>query len=120
MTDWLATLPDHFTAADYVAWSRIQATAWTAVDFVLILGLLQLSNTARPHFGRRRHVASYAILFLTLLPALALPFVPHGLALFRLELAITVPHFLLILYLIASDWKVVNQVIALIRNRNAS
>lgn len=94
----LLALPARFTAEQYLYWTRIQCLAWTAADVAIVLAVLRLANLARAHAGRRAHVFSYAALSATLL---FVPFVflaREGWTLFIVELAITVPHFLLILY----------------------
>ena len=94
----LLDIPTRFTAAQYLFWTRIECLAWTAADVVIVLCLLRLANLARAHAGRAPHVFSYAVLAGTLL---FLPFIVlarEGWTMFLAELAITIPHFALILY----------------------
>ena len=53
--------------------------------------------------GIRLHRFSYLVLAATVLFVPFLPFAPNGAFLFLLELFITLPHFLLLLYLCAAD-----------------
>lgn len=92
-----------FSQEDYLFWSRIQGTVWTLADIVIVLYLIRISNLFRAYLGRRRHRFSYAVLFATLPPSAFIPFVATPNGFFYLELAVTVPHFLLILYLILGD-----------------
>ena len=74
--------------------------AWTLADLLIIFFLIRLSNQARSVTRIRPHRFSYAVLGFT---AALLPFVaisPGGGLLFLVELGITVPHFLLLCYLL--------------------
>ena len=99
--DWIVAVGEGFGPGDYLIWSRIQGSLWTLAGYAIILGLLRLTNLSRTFLGRRRHVFSYLVLAGTVPFALMIPVAPTGGAFFRLELAVTVPHFLLILYLLA-------------------
>lgn len=94
----LLALPTHFTAAQYLFWTRIECLAWTGADVVIVLCLLRLANLARAHAGRKPHVFSYAVLAATLLFVPMIVLAQDGWTMFLAELAITVPHFGLILY----------------------
>ena len=94
---------DHFTHEQYMFWSRIQGTLWTAADVVLIVYLIRITNLFRRHLELRQHLWSYAVLGATLPFAALVPVVEDARTFFYLELAVTVPHFLLILYLCLGD-----------------
>lgn len=100
---WIAHLGISFSPEAYLVLTRIQATMWTLADFVIVLMLLRIGNLIREHRQERRHRASHALLTLTVPFALFLPIAPTGAAIFRLELLVTIPHFLLILYVLAVD-----------------
>lgn len=91
-------IPTHFTAAHYLLWTRIQCLAWTSADVFIVVLLLRIANLARAEAGKRPHVFSYAALGATLLFVPMIFVVRDGWSMFFVELAITVPHFLLILY----------------------
>ncbi len=94
----LLLLPTRFTAEQYLAWTRVQCLAWTAADVCIVVLLLRTANMARARAGKRPHVFSYAVLAATLLFVPLILIVRDGWTMFFVELAITVPHFLLILY----------------------
>ncbi len=92
-----------FTASDYIFWTRIQCTAWTLADLAIVFYLIQLANLARLELGIRRHSISFGVLLATVPPSIAVPFMTTGASIFLLELAVTVPHFLLIVYILTAD-----------------
>jgi len=96
--DDLLTLPTRFTAEHYLIWTRVQCLAWTSADIFIVVLLLRIANLARAQAGKRPHVFSYAALAATLLFVPFIFVVRDGWTMFFVELAITVPHFLLILY----------------------
>lgn len=93
----------HFSHEQYMFWSRIQGTLWTAADLVLIVYLIRITNLFRRHLELRQHRWSYAILGATLPFAALVPVVQDARTFFYLELAVTIPHFVLILYLCFGD-----------------
>jgi len=103
MTDWLTQLASEFSAEDYLFWSRIQGSLWTAADIVICFYLIRLANLSRRILGVRRHVLSYVVLAATLPPSAFIPVVPTSTAFLRLELAVTIPHFLIIVYVMAAN-----------------
>lgn len=105
MIAWLAQLAESFTPEQYLYWSRIQGSLWTTADIVICWYLLRLGNLARTLCGVRRHVGGFVVLFATLPFALLIPFSPNATAFYRLELLVTIPHFLLILYVFLVDWR---------------
>lgn len=107
MIDALNSLGESFTPDAYLFLTRIQGSLWTLADFVIILYLIRIANVLRRYLRRRAHIVSYVVLACTAPFALLLPIAPTGLAFFRLELVVTVPHFLLILYLLASNMQIV-------------
>jgi hypothetical protein len=76
---------------------------WTAADLVIVFYLLRLGDLARRISGAGRHRISYVILCATILPALAVPLEPSGALIFFTELAVTLPHFAIILYVLIAD-----------------
>ena len=94
-----------FTPESYLFWSRIQGSLWTSADIVICWYLLRLGNLARAISGKRPHRVCFAILFATLPLAALIPVAPNATAFYRLELLVTIPHFLIILYVMLVDWK---------------
>ena len=99
MLDLIHTIGGWFTPDDYMRWTHIEGSLWTLADFFIIFFSIRLANLLRQVVGARCHRASYFILFMTAPAAALLPFAPDGTAFFRLELMVTLPHFLLLLYL---------------------
>lgn len=104
--EFVESLGTWFTHEQYLYWSRVEGTLWTAADIVIALMLIRLGNLTRRVVGRRPHRVSYVILLATLPAAAYIPFVESGRMFFRLELAVTIPHFLIILYICAVDARV--------------
>ena len=101
--DWIQWMSNHFSPEQYLFWTRRQCLAWTLADLLIVYFLIRLSNQARVVAQRRPHRFSYALLAFTVL---LVPFVvlsPTGGLLFLVELAITVPHFLLLCYLLTAN-----------------
>lgn len=92
-----------FSPEEYLFWTRVQCLAWTAADVVIVYHLLRFANLARRAAGARPHVASFVALWATLLFVPGVVVMPTGRGIFILELIITVPHFLIILYVLAFD-----------------
>ena len=103
MPDWMLAVSEWFTYERYLQWSRVQGFAWTGAGVVMIICLLGITNTCRRILGRRRHRLSYLVLAATFPFIALLPVAPTGMAFFRLELIITIPHFLLIVYLLVAN-----------------
>jgi prepilin signal peptidase PulO-like enzyme (type II secretory pathway) len=102
----LRWIGERFTVQDYLFWTRLQGTAWTAADFVIVYYALRIANLCRSLLGRRPHRFPYVILAATVPPALLIPFVSGGWTFFHIELLVTVPHFLLILFVVAANARV--------------
>lgn len=98
MADLLFWLGQYFDAEAYLFWTRVQCIAWTAADVVIVATLLLIANRVRASLGKHPHVYSFAVLGFTLLPAPFVVVAPTGRLIFLIELAVTVPHFLLILF----------------------
>lgn len=103
MYEWILEIGRGFSAEDYMYWTRIQGTAWTLADFVLVLFLTRICNLFRYIVKAKPHRIPYAILAATAPFALFIPVAPHGEAFFRIELVVTIPHFLIILYLFIAN-----------------
>lgn len=101
--DWIPRFAATFGHDSYLFWSRIEGTAWTLADLVIVFYLLRTANICRRFVGARPHRLSYVCLALTVPFAALIPFSPNATAFFRLELVVTVPHFLLILYVLLLD-----------------
>lgn len=100
MIEWMGGL---FSPELYVLWTRIQCTAWTLADFVIVFGLLRLGDRARAICGRSGHGWAYGVLLATAPVAAVIPFAQHGGLIFVIELLVTVPHFVLILWVLIVD-----------------
>ena len=94
----LLALPASFSAEQYLFWTRIECIAWTAADAVIVYYILRLANLARAAGGKSPHVFSFAVLGATLLFTPIVFLAREGWSIFVAELAITIPHFALILY----------------------
>lgn len=97
---WLGA---QFSPEANLFWLHIQCLAWSVADLVIIFNLLRIANLARRMAGARPHMFSYVVLGLTMLFVPVVAVAPNGGMLFALELIITVPHFLIILYVLAVD-----------------
>ena len=105
INDAILWLGERFSPEQYLFWTRIQCLMWTSADLVIVYYLLRIANLGRGLIGIRPHRYSYVILALTI-PGM--PFVAiarTGMQIFLLELVITIPHFLLILYILAANYQ---------------
>ncbi len=117
MLDVLVQATAWFTPEQYLWWTRWQCIGWTSADAVIIVSLVRLANAARTIEGIRNHLFSLVILGVTLL-FLPLVFIaPTGRMIFFLELLITIPHFLLILYLLGANHRVFRRLAARLQGR---
>ena len=112
MSEWVEWSGQCFSTADYLLWTRIEASAWTLADLTILFYLTRIANLFRSHARRRPHVVPYAVLGATILPALLVPVAPSGWAIFRLELCITLPHFAAMLYILVANLRVAPPVLA--------
>ena len=103
MNQFVELLGSWFSPEQYVFWTRIQCSAWTLADLVLVLALLRLSDVARKLEAQERHIAAHVMFWLTVPLAVAIPFARNGGLIFVIELGVTVPHFAIILYILAAD-----------------
>ncbi len=103
LTEWLAKAGGWFTPEQYLLWTRVEGLAWTLADLVIVWYLLRLGNLCRASMGRRQHRIAYAVLAMTLPFVALLPFAQTGMAFFFLELLVTIPHFVLIVYALLTD-----------------
>lgn len=101
--DFVRRVGELFSPEAYLMLTRIEGSLWTLADFVIVCYLLKIADLLRVYVGRRRHRLSYFVLAATVPFALILPVAPNGTAFFRLELMVTIPHFLLILYVCLGD-----------------
>ncbi|MCX5770410.1 MAG: hypothetical protein NTZ09_09085 [Candidatus Hydrogenedentes bacterium] len=100
---FLQSMGNAFTPEMYLFWTRIECSAWTLSDVVIVLYLIRLANYARKVLNRDPHVFSYLILAATIPLAAFIPLAPTGGIILLIELAVTIPHFLLILYVLTKD-----------------
>jgi len=106
MMEWIIALGERYPA-DSLEWlTRLQCIGWTSADFVIVFSLLRMANVCRDTLGLRLHRVSYLVLIATLFFVPLIFFARTGLILFWVEAIITVPHFLLILYLLAANVQV--------------
>lgn len=106
MMDLLFHIGNRFPAESLTWLTTIQCLGWTSADIVIVVALLRMANACRGTLGMRKHQFSYLVLIGTLFFVPLIPFAQTGWTLFWVEVIITVPHFLLILYIFAVDWAV--------------
>lgn len=112
MMDTLLHWAAGFTPEHYLWWTRLQCIGWTAADAVIIIALVRLANAARALAQRPPHLFPYLLLGFSLLFAPLVFIAPTGRLVFFLELLITLPHFILILYLLGVNHRVFRQLAA--------
>lgn len=117
MNYWTAWLGSHFSPEAYLFWTRIQCLAWTCADLVIVFFCIRIANLARTTVQQRQHRIPYFILAVTtcFLPAIA--FADTGMRIFLIELVVTVPHFVLILYVILANLAVAPNALARLLER---
>lgn len=99
---WLGA---QFSPEQYLFWTRIQCLAWTAADLVIVFYAIRIANLGRSMARQAPHRIPYGIL------AATIPFIPFvtiaatGWGIFLLELAITIPHFCLLVYLGVANFR---------------
>lgn len=98
MLEIVRAIGENFSPETYLILTRIEGTIWTLADMIIVLFLFLNANLLRRHLGCRRHRFSFILLGATVPFAMLLPFAQTGMAFFRLELIVTLPHFALILY----------------------
>lgn len=117
MLDALVQATAWFTPEQYLWWTRLQCIGWTSADAVIIVALVRLANAARTMEGARNHLFSLVVLGVTLLFLPLVLVAPTGRMIFFLELIITIPHFLLILYLLGANHRVFRRLAARLQGR---
>jgi len=103
--DIVLWMGSHFSPEQYLFWTRVQCVAWTIADLAIVFYVLRVANLGRCVLKIRPHRWSYLLLVIT---AGGIPFIATagtGWRIFLLELLITVPHFLIILYVAAADFR---------------
>lgn len=103
LPEWIQQISDFFPGEVYLQWSRLQGSLWTLAGYVIIFYLLRVTNLCRAMTGRAIHRIPYVALAATVPFALIIPIAPTSMALFRIEIAVTVPHFVIILYVLAAN-----------------
>jgi hypothetical protein len=101
--DFIAWMGSLFSPEAYLFWTRIQCLLWTAADVLIIVFLTRSANLLRVVCGAPLHRVPFIILGVSLVPVPLVVLVPTGMQLFLVELLITVPHFLLILYVLLAN-----------------
>ncbi len=110
--DWVVWVASHFSPEQYLFWTRWQCLSWTLADLFIVLFLIRLSNQARRIVDRPPQRFPYLVLLFT---AALVPFLvhsPNGGLLFLVELGITIPHFLLLCYLLTANIRVYAEFLA--------
>ena len=103
-----------FTPELYMFWTRIQCCAWTMAHTVIVFYLIRVANTARGALNLEGHVMAYVVLGATVPIAAFIPFADDGGLILLIELAVTIPHFLLILYLLLKNARLFGLVLHLL------
>ena len=101
--DMIRSIGSTFSFEAYQFWTHIQGGLWTFADIVIVFYLIRIANLFRGYLGRRAHRGAYIVLAATVPFAVLLPLTTTGMGFFYLELAVTVPHFLLLLYICIGD-----------------
>lgn len=55
---FLQSMGNAFTPEMYLFWTRIECSAWTLADVVIVFYLIRLANSARKALNRDPHVFS--------------------------------------------------------------
>ena len=116
MIDALMQAAASFTPEQYLWWTRLQCIAWTSADAVIVFALIRLANAARALQGKPPHLFPYLLLGFSLIFAPLVFIAPTGRLVFFLELLITVPHFLLILYVLAVNRNTLVATVTMLRH----
>ena len=112
----LRFLGAHYSPEQYLFMTKIQCLLWTAADLVVVFYLLQIANLARTQLHLPKHLYPYIALGVTVFFVPLVPIAQSGAMIFRLELLITVPHFVLILYVLAANMQVFPEYLAAMMN----
>jgi hypothetical protein len=90
---------------NYVWLSRVQGSLWTLADIIICWYLLKTANHLRNWCQLPPHRLGYVALLATLPFAILIPIAPNAQAFYRLELVVTVPHFLIIVQVLYSNYR---------------
>ncbi|HPO16470.1 MAG TPA: hypothetical protein PLI09_23740 [Candidatus Hydrogenedentes bacterium] len=96
----------HFSPEQYLFWTRIQCFAWTCADLVIVFYMLQIANLARAIMRRRIHRIPYILWGVSMLSLPCILAAGNGMQIFRIEIIVTIPHFLIILYVIGANTRI--------------
>ncbi len=110
--EFMAAIGQHFSEEQYLLLTRIQGILWTTADIVIIVYLIRIANLIRGTQNQRPHRVPAFVLAATVPFALAIPIAGTGAAIFRLELIVTIPHFLLIAYLCVANAQIAAQFVS--------
>ena len=100
MHDFILWMGGLFSPEAYLFWTRIQCLLWTAADVLIIVFLTRSVNLLRALCDVAQHRMPYYVVVATLAPLPFVVVVPTGMQVFLIELLVTVPHFLVILYVL--------------------
>ena len=103
--DFILWLGAQFSPEQYLFWTRIQCLAWTTADIVIVFYAIRIANLGRHLIGQPLHRIPYLILAATIPPVPVIATAATGWGIFLLELAITIPHFCLLVYLGAANFR---------------
>jgi hypothetical protein len=121
IAEWIQEISQHFTPERYMFWTRIQGTTWTCADFLIVYFLIRIGNLCRCLTLRSPEHWPYVVLALTIPLAAMLPFTRDSDSFFYISLCTTIPHFLLIIYLLWRTQKVAPEALhRLLRDRAPS
>lgn len=114
MHDFILWMGRQFSPEAYLLWTRVQCLLWTGADLLIIIYLTRSANLLRRLCEVPTHRWPYYIVAATLVPVPFIVLVSTGMQLFLVELLITVPHFILILYVLVANISVAPQGLALL------
>ena len=102
----LSMLGVYYSAEQYLFMTKLQCMLWTSADVVMVIYLTRIANLARKQLGKSLHVMPYVVLGITMLFVPFVPIAESGSLIFKLEMLITVPHFILLIYVLAVNYMV--------------
>ncbi|MFP4502990.1 MAG: hypothetical protein ACLFTT_18505 [Candidatus Hydrogenedentota bacterium] len=112
MHEVMVWMGERFSPEAYLFWTRIQCLLWTGADLVIVYYLTRMANLARGLVNETPHRVPYFVLVVTAALAPLVAIVPTGMQVFALELMITMPHFICIVYLMAANLRHAPQALA--------
>lgn len=104
--DMILWMGHHFSPEQYLFWTRIQCLAWTSADLVIVFYLLRIMNLARAITQHPPHRIPYLIWGLSFLSLPLICAAGNGTLIFGIEVLVTIPHFMIILYVIGVNIRI--------------